>query len=179
MSTNLINFNDSLNYFYTSCNRKVIIDTNLFLLLLIGSTDINFIKKFNRTKMFTIEDFKRLVIILKECNEIFVIPHISTEVSNILGRDVKNESLKKDIFNKLNEFLSSDIFTEECIGTQNAIGELCFHYLGITDAAILNMSKNRLGVITKDFQFIKELEENDVPVINFNKLMDITNMKLL
>lgn len=61
----------------------VVIDTNLLVLLVVGSASRSYIRKHKRLSDYTSEDFDMLSLILSEFSEIVFLPHILAEVSNI------------------------------------------------------------------------------------------------
>lgn len=69
--------------FYSRTGNKVVIDTNLLLLLLIGATIKIILEPFKRTTMFTKNDFRLLFRILKHYEKIITTPNILTEVNNL------------------------------------------------------------------------------------------------
>ena len=66
-------------------SRGVLVDTNLLLLLFVGSYDLERIERFKRTMQFTRDDFARLVALLGVFERRVTTPHILTEVSNLAG----------------------------------------------------------------------------------------------
>ena len=66
--------------------KRIILDTNLLLLLVVGLTDPALIGKHKRTRSFEVTDYDLLVNVLSGYNEIVVTPHILTETSNLLSQ---------------------------------------------------------------------------------------------
>ena len=61
----------------------LLIDSNLFLLWVVGSTNESRIARFNRTQKYSVEDFRLLRILVHEFQEVVTSPHILTELSNL------------------------------------------------------------------------------------------------
>lgn len=164
--------NVSLEYFYSG-SKTVIIDTNLLLLLLIGSEDKKHISKFKRTQDFNERDYNALLNILGNFKKFVVTPHILTEISNLAG---KNKFYKKNIFKKCIEVMSSNEFEEEFIESQQMFSDdvcYCFYKLGITDAAIIKHAKNKdYKVITIDKDLHSELKKLGIISFNFYPLIE-------
>ena len=164
--------NASLEYFYRG-SETVIIDTNLLLVLLIGSKDKRHIHKFTHTKDFTERDYDTLLNILGEFKKFVVTPHILTEISNLTG---KNKFYKKNIFNKCIEVMSSNKFKEEFIESQQMFSDDFYYYfckLGITDAAIMKHAQNEhYVVITADEDLHDYLKQLGVVSFNFYPIME-------
>jgi hypothetical protein len=64
--------------------RTIVLDTNLLILLVVGSTNKQFIRLHKRTKAFTVEDFDLLVREFKGIDRMVVTPNTLTEASNLL-----------------------------------------------------------------------------------------------
>ena len=68
-------------------NDVVIVDSNLLLLLIVGSASMSYIDKHKRLSgAYSIEDFSTLGKIISEFSEIVSIPHVLTEVSNLADK---------------------------------------------------------------------------------------------
>jgi hypothetical protein len=119
----------------------VIIDSNLLLLLIVGSTDRSYIKIHKNLSAYTDDDFDLLVIILTQFSDILTLPHIVTEVSN-LARQIRNPARSK-IQIKLREFI--EITTELPIPSLLGARRAEFYKLGLTDAVALQGCAVPLG----------------------------------
>jgi hypothetical protein len=69
-------------------SKGALVDTNLLLLLLIGSYDRALVgeRGFKRVAKYTVEDFATLVLFLRHFKRSVTTPHILTEVSNLAGQ---------------------------------------------------------------------------------------------
>jgi hypothetical protein len=63
--------------------ERIIIDTNLLLLLLVGMYDKSYIARHKRTNDYSSDDFELLLMRLERC-EIVLVSNVLTEVSNLL-----------------------------------------------------------------------------------------------
>lgn len=61
----------------------LLVDTNLLLLYLVGTTNKKRILNFKRTQTYTIEDFDLLSRFMAEFKTLITTPHVLTEVSNL------------------------------------------------------------------------------------------------
>jgi hypothetical protein len=62
----------------------VVLDSNLLVLLAVGSLDKDLIREHKRTSQFTVEDFDLLLTLLGAFSEVLVTPNGLTETSNLL-----------------------------------------------------------------------------------------------
>ena len=67
-------------------HKGVIVDTNILLLLFVGSVNKKRISKFNRIKQFLPEDYDLLVEIISYFSKIVVTPNILTEVNSLINQ---------------------------------------------------------------------------------------------
>jgi hypothetical protein len=65
------------------CAKGVLIDANLPVLYLVGSTNKSRIETFKLTQVYTVEDFELLERLIAYLGDIVTTPHILTEVSNL------------------------------------------------------------------------------------------------
>lgn len=148
-------------------NYGIILDTNVFLLYLIGVYDINFIKDFKRTVKYDIEDFEWLKLVIKPFKSIYVTPQILAEAWNLF------ENIRDP---KFSDFLDSTlhIFTlidEEYINKNDIVQNSSLRHIGVTDTSIIEVAMNlNLLVITDDFRSVHHYMSRDISVLNINQL---------
>lgn len=130
----------------------VIIDTNLLLLLFVGSASTEFVGKHKRTRShLSLYDFDMLGMIIATFSDIILLPHVLTETSN-LARQISNPD-QRHISNRLYQYIATCI--EVPISSISAAGREEFARLGLTDAAILQfcaLTEGSLGatILTVD-----------------------------
>jgi hypothetical protein len=146
-------------------SKGVLVDTNLLLLLLIGSYDCELVggSGFKRVAKYSIEDFTALVRLLAQFKLTVTTPHILTEVSNLAAQ--LPEHHKSLCFGRFVETFKD--FAE--LNTQSfvAAGRPEFPYLGLTDCVIAQVASDYL-VITDDLRFSNCLNQTGVETLNFN-----------
>ena len=68
--------------------KKIILDTNVFILYLIGMIAPHKIKTHKRTSIYTVEDYEFLIATMNNFGsdlELIICPNITTEVDNFLN----------------------------------------------------------------------------------------------
>lgn len=144
--------------------RPVIIDTNLLLLLIVGTINISYIETFKRLKShFSQDDFVIFLDLIKAFPTIVTTTSILTETSNLLNQ--LNYSQKFSAFYKaLNELKEIHLNSDE-------LNQECFAKYGLTDSAIFTLAtRENLLVITIDLDLYIFLVTHGVDAINFNHL---------
>ena len=146
----------------------VLVDTNILLLLFVGSVERRLIERFKRTvsRGFEASDYELLTNFLKLFDDrVVTTPHILTEVSNLAGQ---LGSQKQRFFSYFAKGISQLI--EHCEPSKNLAQVESFVKFGLTDAAIIDLVKGQFLVLTEDFPLANYLSQQGVDVINFNHL---------
>jgi hypothetical protein len=126
-------------------NDVVIIDTNLLLLLIVGSASVSFIEKHKRLiGTYNKDDFSILGAIISEFSEIVSIPHVLAEVSN-LARQI-DDPARTLIMEKLKVFISTTL--EFAIPSLNGVERNEYQSLGLTDSVLLHLCALSINGVT-------------------------------
>lgn len=160
----MIDYIEQLILRYTQ--KGLLIDTNILLLLFIGSYDRNQIGIFKRTVQFTIEDYDLLVLLLRPFKKLITTPNILTEVASLSGQ--LGEPARSSYFQTFAEGIK--LLEEEYIESREIAGQPEFVKLGLTDVGIWTISKGQYLVLTEDFRLSQLLDKKGVDVINFNHI---------
>ncbi|AZL73279.1 PIN domain-containing protein [Pseudomonas oryziphila] len=132
--------------------RKLIIDTNLLLLLVIGSLEGGrFIRVSKRLKKFADADYQKVLAIIAEHDEVHITPYIATEISNLI--DLTGPAYHSalavagQLFSMFRQ-VESDIHTDSS-------GE---HFLrfGITDNSLIQLASDYF-ILTDDHRMLGPL----------------------
>lgn len=62
---------------------RLLVDTNLLVLLAVGTVNRRRIEVFKRTRQYTIRDFDPLLRVLGNWNSLYTVPQVMAEVSNL------------------------------------------------------------------------------------------------
>lgn len=153
--------NDYLLDLLTKYRQKgILIDTNLLLLFVVGSLDPGLIPKVSRTANYSVQDFQIVTKVIDFFDIKITTPHILTEVSNLIDRN--------EIQGALRTFVS--IVVERFVESSKVITHNMFSAFGLTDVAILDISKDNYLVLTNDGPLIGLLKNNGVDVVNLDIL---------
>ena len=146
-------------------NHGLLIDTNLYLLLLVGRTNMEKVGFDKRTQKYVIDDYFLLENTIGRFDKRYTTPNIITETSNLLGDG------KRTTVHGVNRTLADDvkIIQEEHISSFACVSEPAFFKFGITDAVIsLIAAQNKILVLTDDLSLYSFLSNIKLPVLNFN-----------
>ncbi len=144
----------------------ILLDTNVLLLYIVGRHDPARIERFKRTNTFTAKDYTLLKEFLSHFRKIVATPHVLTEVSNLAAH--LNEPNKTTCF----ESFGTDIqtFDEHTVAASNIVATPTFKRLGITDASLPLIARDRFLVLTDDLVLYGELLRSGVDAVNFNHI---------
>ena len=147
-------------------NKGLLIDTNLLLMLFIGS--IMDVSKFKRTKKgFKQSHYDLLLAFTLKFKYIITTPNILTEVSNLAGNSNIYGKIRTDFFQEFTNHLT--IYPEKYIKSQS-IPEEIIHKYGLTDAGIIHLVKDKYLLLTDDFPLKGFAEKKNIDVINFTNI---------
>ena len=148
--------------------RGILIDTNLIVLLIVGSVNRDRIPHFKRTSGYTPADWDLLTGILEQIPRRYAIPHILSEVSALTDLKGPGLEIAKDILH--NWIL---LVQELPISSLDACASPYYQRLGLTDAA-LGVAAKQLGcsVVTSDSDLYVALSEEGTPVVKFDHLRE-------
>ena len=146
-------------------NKGIVIDANIFLVLLIGSVDVALISGFKKTLKYTEKDFQILQDFLSFFL-VFTTPNILTEVSNHC--ETLNNQKDGIIFLQMRNLLKQ-LYEEYIISTAIADNKV-FWKFGLTDGSIYELAERGFLILTDDFPLYQYLLNESFFTINFNHL---------
>jgi hypothetical protein len=144
--------------------KSIIVDTNLFVLFVIGFTDKDLIKKHKRTRTFEVEDYDILIKLLSFYDDIIVTPHILTEVGNLISQSYERVALRTCLSKLLK------IQKESYTPSSEVVDHNLYIRLGLTDCAILRLIEGGVDLITTDLDLYLEALKHNPNVINFSHI---------
>ena len=162
----MTNYLDSL--FARYSQKGILVDTNILLLLFVGSVNRKRISLFKRTQQFRSEDYDLLTAILSKFVAVVTTPNILTEVNSFINQ--LGEPEKSQCWQLLAKTLEGDGLSEFYVESRQITQESNFSKYGLTDSGIINLARNQYLVLTDDFKLANYLEKSEIDVINFNNL---------
>lgn len=145
-------------------HNAVILDANLFVLLVVGLASPAFIARHKRLHAYTEEDFELLRSLLAAAPRVIVTPNIVTETSNLAGQI--SEPARTRVYAVLRAVLGTA--EEIYVRSRQAAEHDAFLRLGITDAAILDTISEDLTLLTSDLDLYLEAARQGRTAVNFN-----------
>lgn len=127
-------------------SQVLALDANLILLLIVGSADEAVIPEHKRTRAYSIKDFRLLVEVISNYQEVAVVPNALSEVSNLLSFEADN--LSRKIVENFSRFIANT--REYYITSVDAATRKEFRWLGLSDSAILELARGEVHILTAD-----------------------------
>jgi hypothetical protein len=148
---------------------RLLIDTNLLLLHVVGSFDPAAISRFKRTDKFDEDDFALLGQYIAQYGVLVVTAGVLSEVSNLLSR-----RLHTPVASHVVELV--DRAEEASRPAAEVVADAAFPRLGFTDSGILQAaSAPDTTVLTDDLQLYLELLARECHAVNFEHLRSPRN----
>ena len=126
-------------------NRRLVVDANLLVLLIVGSTNRDQIKRFDRTKNgFGEDDFDKVMAIVEYFGQrkgLAITSHVLAETSNLLGE-------RPEFMITLGQFVLG--IPESRKEALQLVASPIFRQLGLTDAGLRDLSFRSHCILTVD-----------------------------
>ena len=150
--------------------KGIFIDANLLVLLVVGATDQTLIPKHRRLRRFMVEDYGRLIELIRQAGQVFLTPNTLTEASNLLAQHPNPE--RSRFFAVLRRIIGTN--EEIVVASKTASRNNAFVRLGLTDAALLEVISEETPLVTVDLDlFMAAFTEGKVAALNFTHLQSL------
>jgi predicted nucleic acid-binding protein len=147
----------------------LLIDTNLLVLLVVGSVSRERIARYKRTTAYSPADWDLLTGILEQISRRYTLPHVLAEVSALT--DLKGPEL--EVARAILLRLIGELH-ELKIPSADACATPLYMRLGLTDAAIAEAARvHHCSVLTNDAGLYAALADEGSSVALFNHLRDL------
>ena len=147
---------------------RLLIDTNLLVLFVVGTASTEYISKHKKLTEFTVEDYEVLLKIVAQAEEILVTPNTLTETSNLVA--YIGEPARTQVLQCLSVIIAEA--KEKYVPSSPVAQRREFIWLGLTDTALLEASEQDVTLLTTDFNlYCAALKQGDT-AFNFNHLRD-------
>jgi rRNA-processing protein FCF1 len=144
----------------------LLIDTNLLVLFIVGSVNLNRIENFKRTRQYSKSDYQLLVRVLGCFEALYTLAHVMAEVSNLTDL-TGSERLRAR--HMLKEMLA--VLREPEMASVRAAQGPTYESLGLVDSAISAVAReHKCAVLTDDLDLYLALSREGTAVLNFTHL---------
>lgn len=146
----------------------VALDTNLAVLLAVGTANPDYIEKHRRLRVYDKTDFLLLDELLGAADGIIWCPHVLAETSN-LARYV-NDPIRVEVAQALSILISK--YPEANIVSAEASKHNAYMRLGLTDSVMLILASTGATLLTDDLDLHVAALSAGHDSINFNEFRD-------
>lgn len=148
--------------------RRVLLDTNLLILLLVGSARSDLVGEHKRLRAFTAQHWNDFSRWLEGTKSFVTSPNILTETSNLL--DIGKGALPAVVSNYISFVEKAD---ELEVTSKSVVGTGYFLRFGLTDATILHLIRADVEVGTVDYKLYGVLNFLGVRVTNIRNFTNL------
>ena len=148
--------------------KRLLVDTNVLILYLVGQSDQALISRFKRTSKYDVADFERLRNIIQRFSRtgrVVTTPHVLAEVSNLAGQ------LKEPGRTRVLRVLAAIVpeLDERHASALDFHESAEFVQIGVADTAITHLVDSDYLVLTDDYRLAGTLSARGVQALNFNQ----------
>ncbi len=149
--------------------RPILLDTNLFLLFVVGMADRAAIAKHSRLRAYSDEAFDLLLLLFSQASDIVVTPNTAAETSNLLRQGV-SDPLRSALSEHFGQLLKET--REDYVPSALAAEHPAFVRLGLTDAAISHLAEGEIAILTADLDLYLHAVSSGRDAVNFNHVRE-------
>ena len=140
------------------------IDTNLLVLLVVGSVGRELIEKHRRLREYSAEDYEILIKLLGRVERVYVTPNTLTETSNLLAQHRDPE--RSRFFDRVRYIIHES--KEVVVASTQASSNSAFNRLGLTDTALLEAVTPETPLVTDDLKlYLAAIASGQEVALNF------------
>lgn len=147
----------------------LVIDTNLLIMLIVGSCDIKYITRFKRTSNYIEEDFKLITDFIRLFDDIVATPNIFTEVCNLCL--TLNSETNNALYRTFSGIIKS--LNEQYIPSIRVSSDTAFFSFGISDTATLELCRQGRLLLTDDLPLYGYITSQGMDAVNFNHIRSL------
>ena len=145
----------------------VLVDTNVLLLLLVGSVDIRYIRQHKRTAKYDSDALTTAQTFIARFRSVLTTPHVLAETANILVGGMRDQAVLQlwEAFR-----IVCRQFDERHSPAHVLSRDTALHRLELTDIGIIRMARRGWVVLTDDLDLFIELQSRNLQAVNFTNL---------
>ena len=147
----------------------VFVDTNLLVLLLVGSVNPHRIANFKRTQDYTVGDFRLLRRLVDWFGKPLVAtPHVLSQVSDLTDLSGREAIAVRELFRS-----TVGVIDERYHEARSLVVHPLFQRFGLGDASVAAVCAQNIVVLTADVQLQVALGSLGLDAINFNHVRSL------
>lgn len=143
--------------------KSLIIDTNILVLLIVGTWDRESIRDHRRTEIFSPADYDLLRSEMQKYARVLTTPGVLTEASNLMGNAFHEEVSQQFI-------VVCSPLVEVIRPKETIFAEESFDRLGFADASILGAMDQDTVLLTDDAALYLQALSSEREAVNFSHL---------
>lgn len=146
---------------------RLILDTHLLVLLLVGSYDRDLIRRHKRCSDFDEVDLDLLLAEVARSSGLLLLPHVLAEASSLIR--LIGDPIRTALSHHLSRFMAGQ--RESYVRSAAAADHEQHGALGLTDCVML-VGRKDATLLTKDFDLYRSAQATGRKVVNFTHLRE-------
>lgn len=146
--------------------RKLLLDTNLLSVLVVGLADASYLSAHKGFKAYDTEDLDVLVSMAGASAGLVFTPNTLSETCNLVDR--LHGRARARVYEKLKGLI--DRTEEVYVKSSTVAAQKAFSRLGLTDAVMLDLAGRRMHLVTADLDLYLAAQAAGYDAVNFNYL---------
>jgi hypothetical protein len=146
--------------------RRLLLDTNLLILFVVGLTDVRMIARHRRLRIYDPIDFAYVSDLVAISDGLASCPNVLTEASNLIGQIAEPD--KSRILSRYRALFGE--IDEGFVPSSTAAQRPEFERLGLADAVLLFMASEGGALLTDDLPLYLAAANSGVEAINYNHI---------
>lgn len=152
---------------------NVILDSNVFILFLVGQIDPDKISSHKKTSIYTKDHYEYLLDLITPFDNILICPNITTEIDNHLNT-FRGDHKRKYLYLTRKIFKKS---IEQYTRTVSAVNTMHYDEIGITDSVILLMAKHCDLLVSGDSKLCDHANAEGINLFDFKNYVNETTYR--
>jgi hypothetical protein len=148
--------------------ETILVDSNILVLVVIGTLAPERIERFSRTKKYTTGDFETVGNLISGFRWSITTPHVLSQVSDLLDLPRLDYELSAAVVSTLRHIYATNI--ERHVPARSLAKGGAFPSIGLADCSIIEAARRGCTVLTDDLSLHNTLRAHGYISVNFTEV---------
>lgn len=147
--------------------EAIVVDTNVLLLLLVGSADVGYLNRHKRTARYDAQAYSIAHRFVSTFKSVLTTPHVLAETGNLLSGGLSGSAVLQ-VRQKFRAWCAK--VDERHFPAHTLVQQEVGNWLGLTDSGIVRLARRKWAVLTDDLPLYVALQQRNLTVFNFTHI---------